>query len=227
VVRDRVFRRIWLIVLVLVVAGYAQYHAAFPLFATGVGGLSPSGLSLAFAANTITVVVAQLLVLRMMIGRRRTRGVVLSVALVATAWITTLLAAAGDPDSTGLVLFVTAMVLFGAGETLLSPTVPAIVNDLAPERLRGRYNGAYTLAWTGGYIVGPALAGFAIAAGHGHALFVAMIGVLAAAAFGALRLERYLPPEINHIAAVDSAPAAGSPDAPPPAPVAGDGPAQA
>ncbi|MGE3414331.1 MAG: MFS transporter [Dehalococcoidia bacterium] len=74
VLHDRVFCRVWLIVLVLVVAGYAQYHAAFPLFATGVGGLSASGLGLAFAANTITVVVAQLLVLRMMVGRRRTRG---------------------------------------------------------------------------------------------------------------------------------------------------------
>jgi hypothetical protein len=37
-------------------AGYAQYHAAFPAFATIVGELSSWGLSIAFAANTITVV---------------------------------------------------------------------------------------------------------------------------------------------------------------------------
>ncbi|MGE3414330.1 MAG: MFS transporter [Dehalococcoidia bacterium] len=139
--------------------------------------------------------------------------------------MTTLLAAGGDPQSTGLILFIAAMVLFGVGETLLSPTVPAIVNDLAPDRLRGRYNGAYTLAWTTGYIAGPALAGFALAAGQGHTLFLAMIAALAAAALAALRLERSLPADINRIAPVEAEPpAAGSRDTPP-SPWAVDGPA--
>ena len=53
VVADRVFVRVWLLVLLLVTAGYAQYHAAFPAFATVVGGLSAWGLSIAFAANTL------------------------------------------------------------------------------------------------------------------------------------------------------------------------------
>src|SRR6185437_3225192 len=132
-----------------------QYHAAFPAFATSVGGLSAWGLSLAFAANTITVVAAQLVVLRLMCGHRRTRGVMLSAAFVGVAWLATL-GAAGRTEATATVFFVGAMVLFGLGETLLSPTVPAMVNDLAPDRLRGRYNGAYSLAWTVGFIAGPA-----------------------------------------------------------------------
>jgi len=65
------------------------------------------------------------------------------------------------------VLFATAMALLALGETFVAPTVPAIVNDLAPDRLRGRYNGAFTLAWTSSFIVGPLLAGFALGAGHG------------------------------------------------------------
>ncbi len=44
---------------------------------------------------------------------------------------------AGLPARAGFFL---AMVIFAFGETLFSPTIPAIVNDLAPERLRGRYN---------------------------------------------------------------------------------------
>jgi MFS family permease len=163
-----------------------------------VGGLSAWELSIAFAANTITVVAAQLVVLRLMAGRRRTRGVVLSSAFVGVAWLVTLVAA-GQAETTATVLFVVAMVLFGLGETLLSPTVPAMVNDLAPERLRGRYNGAYSLAWTVGFIAGPALAGFALAAGHGHALFTGFVGALGVAALGAWRLERHLPPRTNLI----------------------------
>jgi MFS family permease len=200
VLRDPVFVRVWLVVLFLVAAGYAQYHAAFPAFATSVGGLSAWGLSIAFAANTVTVVAAQLVVLRLMAGRRRTRGVVLSAVFTAACWLTTL-AAAGSGAQLATVLFAVAMVIFGIGETLLSPTLPAIVNDLAPDELRGRYNGAYSLAWTTGFIVGPAVAGLALAAGHGYALFVGFVAVLAIAAVGAWRLERHIPSAINHIGA--------------------------
>jgi len=91
------------------------------------------------------------------------------------------------------------MVLFGLGETLLSPTVPAILNDIAPEPLRGRYNGAYTLAFTGGFIAGPAAAGLALAAGHGQALFAGLIGALCLAGLAAWRLERRLPPTANRV----------------------------
>ena len=45
-----------------------------------------------------------------------------------------------------MVWFAAANVAFALGETLVSPTLPAIVNDLAPDSLRGRYNGAYVLA---------------------------------------------------------------------------------
>jgi MFS family permease len=200
VVRDRVFGRLWLVVLLLVTAGYAQYHAAFPAFATTAGGLSASGLGLAFAANTVTVVVAQLPVLRLMAGHRRTRGIALSSAFVGAAWLTTL-GAAAVAGTTSTPLFVAAMVLFGLGETLLSPTIPALVNDLAPQRLRGRYNGAYSMAWTVGFIAGPAVAGLALAAGHGHGLFVGFVGALGVAGVVALRLERHLPSGTNLVAA--------------------------
>jgi MFS family permease len=51
--------------------------------------------------------------------------------------------------------FVTAMVIFALGETLLSPTLPAIINDLAPPEAAGRYNGLGTLAFTTGFLLGP------------------------------------------------------------------------
>jgi len=92
-------------------------------------------------------------------------------------------------------------------ETLLSPTFAAIVNDIAPEPLRGRYNGLSTLAWTTGFLIGPAIAGTTLGAHHGTALLLGLITACAAAALGAARLARHLPPEANHV----QPPAAPSP----------------
>ena len=39
------------------------------------------------------------------------------------------------------------MIVFAVGETMLSPTGSAIVNEIAPEHLRGRYNAALGLTW--------------------------------------------------------------------------------
>ena len=67
--------------------------------------------------------------------------------------------------------FVTAMAVFAVGETLLSPTLPAIINDLAPPHAVGRYNGLGTLAFTVGFLLGPAAGTAALGAGWGSGLF--------------------------------------------------------
>jgi MFS family permease len=191
---DRVFVRIWLLTFLLVAAGYAQYHAAFPGYATSTGGLSARALGVAFAANTCAVVLLQLPVLRAMSGRRRTRGLALSAGFVAAAWAVTV--SAGLLDA-GVAAYAAAMVLVAAGETLLTPTLPAMVNDIAPDAARGRYNGAYSLAWTTGFIIGPAIAGITLGAGLGTGLFLGLISALVVAASMALRLERRLPAAAN------------------------------
>lgn len=196
VLRDPLFRRLWALMALLVAAGYAQYHAAFPAYARAAGELGASGLGLAFAANMFTVVGAQLVVLRLFAGRRRTRGVALVGALFAAAWGITLLA--GQLAGAGATaLFALAMVVLGLAETALAPTMPALVNDLAPERLRGRYNGAFALAWTSGFMVGPLLAGPALAAGLGDALLLVLVAACGLAVLAAVRLERTLPPALN------------------------------
>jgi MFS family permease len=91
------------------------------------------------------------------------------------------------------------MVLFACGETLLPPSVPAPVNDLAPDDLRGRYNGMYALAWTVGFMVGPAVAGAALGAELATPLFAVLIGTCGAIALVARMLERRVPAEMNRI----------------------------
>ncbi len=108
------------------------------------------------------------------------------------------------------------MVIFALGETLLSPTLPAIINDLAPPGAAGRYNGLGALAFTTGFLAGPAGGAAALGAGWGTALFAALALACAAAALAALRLNRHLPPAANQIPAPAPSPSgpahAGSDD---------------
>ena len=99
------------------------------------------------------------------------------------------------PPATGL--FLGAAAVFALGETLMTPSLPAIVNDLAPEALRGRYNGGLTLAYTTGFIAGPLLSSLALDRGLAPLLFVALIAGRAVVARLALRLERHLPTLAN------------------------------
>ena len=192
VLRDRTFLRTWVLIALLVTVGFSQTLAAFPVFATGDGGISAAALSIAFAINTVIVVVAQLPVLRLMDGHRRTTGIVVACALWATAWSVTFLAGQFDGVS-AIAGFCLALGVFGIGETFLAPSQAALVNDLAPDDLRGRYNGLYTLAWTAGFLVGPAVAASALAAGRAGPLFAGLVAACGVAALGAVRLRSHLP----------------------------------
>ncbi|MFY9915583.1 MAG: MFS transporter [Nocardioidaceae bacterium] len=192
VLRDRTFLRTWVLIALLVTVGFSQTLAAFPVFATADGGISAAALSIAFAINTVIVVVAQLPVLRLMDGHRRTTGIVVACLLWAAAWAVTFLA--GQFDGVSAVAgFCLALGVFGVGETFLAPSQAALVNDLAPDDLRGRYNGLYTLAWTAGFLVGPAVAASALAAGRAGLLFAGLILACGIAALGAVRLRSHLP----------------------------------
>lgn len=196
---DRTFRWVWGLTALVVAASYGQYHSGFPAYAARPGGIDAAALGFAFAANALTVVAAQLLVLRLVAGRRRTTVLQLACAGWAIAWILTITAGQLGPTTSAVVGFTAAMIVFGLAETLLSPTLPAIVNDLAPDDLRGRYNGAATLAWTTGFLTGPPLAGLALDAGAGTLLFLTLITACVAAGAAARRLARRLPPTANRI----------------------------
>jgi Major Facilitator Superfamily len=199
VARDRAFVGVWCLTALLVTAGFAQYHAAFPAYAIG-HELSASALGVAVAANTLTVVGAQLFALRLMAGRRRSTGLAGVGMLFAVAWAVTIAAGELDGPATPL-LFALAMVVLALGETLVAPSLPPLINDLAPDDLRGRYNGAHALAWSTGFVAGPVLSGLALAAGAGALLLIALCALCALAALGAVYLRRHLPSELDRVPA--------------------------
>lgn len=199
VFRDRAFLRLWALTALIVCFGYAQYSAAFPAFATGEAGLDAHQLAFAFAANTIAVALAQLPVLRALRGRRRTSALALAFGATGVAWTLVLAGGQAPSSAAAAAVFTVALVVLGIGETALSPSAPALANDLAADDLRGRYNGVYTLAWTTGFAAGPALAGVFLAAGAAGALMGCLVAACAIGVAGSLRLARHLPPEIDVI----------------------------
>ncbi len=54
---------------------------------------------------------------------------------------------------------IVAMSTFALGETLWSPVAPALLNELAPEHLRGRYNSFQSLLWGVSGAIGPMITG--------------------------------------------------------------------
>ena len=152
---------------VLVGAGYSQFTSAFPAWTTGRVGAPTSVVGLAFAANTWTIAIAQLPMLHVVRGRRRTRAIAATGLVFGVSWLITL---AGGHTSNLLaaeLALVGAAAVFGLGETLLSPSLPAIVQDIAEDTSRGRYVAVYSVSWQVGPMIGPAVAGAALAAGEG------------------------------------------------------------
>jgi MFS family permease len=140
---------------------------------------------------------------RLLRGRRRTKAVALAACTWALTWAVVLAAGrlgGGPAAATG---FAVAMAAFAIGECLLSPTLPAIVNDMAPPEAQGSYNGLGTLAWTTGFIVGLAISGAALSRGWGMGLFTALIPLCGLVALLALRLGHRL------LATIDTIPSAG------------------
>ncbi|ORA36212.1 MFS transporter [Mycobacterium aquaticum] len=199
VLRDRLFLSVVGLSALVVTIGFAQYHAAFPGWATHDRGIPVSALGICFAANAATVVVLQLPVLRALAGRTRTAAISIACTCWAFAWM--LAWVSGHAGSGWLAVggFIATMVTFGIAETTLAPTLTAIVNDLAPEDLRGRYNAVSALGWTTGFFVGPAVTGLAFGTKHGTTLMVLLIVASLLGALWATRLARHLPASANRI----------------------------
>lgn len=200
VLRDAAFRRVWILTAALVAVGYAQLNSTFPAFAARDGGVSPGAVGLAFAANTAGVVLLQLVTLRLLRGRRRTSALAFTALFWAGAWLLTAVAGGAGGHGGAVALFAAAALVFALGETCMSPSVAPIVNDLASDELRGRYNGLFTMAWTTGFAIGPVAGSMALDAGSGSGVFIVLAGLCAGLAWAGHGLHAKLPAAIDVVA---------------------------
>ncbi len=195
VLRDRVFVGIVALNVVFVAAGYAQLEV-FPVFAKNEAGVTEKGIGLIFFVNTLVIVLAQLPVAKLLEGRRRMRALALMTVLWAAAWLLVLAGGVWLDAAAAVLVFGLAAMVFGLGECFQGPTQGALVADLAPARLRGRYMALGSISWEVGFVIGPAAGGFVLAASP-LALWPAAALVCLAAGAATLALERGIPRELR------------------------------
>jgi len=116
--------------------------------------------------------------------------------LWAISWIFVFIGGASFEASAAVAIFSFAVILFGLGECFQGPVQGALVADLAPPRLRGRYMAVSTNSWDLGFLLGPAIGGFILAAEPLALWPLAAMACLAAGA-GALALESHLPSQLR------------------------------
>lgn len=195
VLRDRLLLGIVGLNVVFVSAGYAQIEL-MPVFAKNEAGVTERQIGIIFLVNTLVIALAQLPIARALEGRRRMPALALMTVLWAASWLIVLVAGAAFEASTAAAVLAGAGIVFGLGECFQGPTQGALVADLAPPSLRGRYMALSTISWEIGFVVGPAIGGFVLGR-EPLALWPLAAFMCLLAGAGALALERGIPPRLR------------------------------
>jgi MFS family permease len=197
VLRHKTFLVLWTLNFVFVAAGISMFNL-LPPFVRDHAHVSNREIGIFFLVNTFVVGGAQLPVSRVLEGRRRMRALAVMPILFAISWLAV--------DATGYwleagaafaVLLVAAVVL-GLGECLHGPAHIALVADIGPEYLRGRYFAVHSLSWGLAGAVGPAIGGV-ILDSEPFALWPLAAAACVGAAGIAFALDGVLPPRLRRI----------------------------
>jgi predicted MFS family arabinose efflux permease len=195
VLRDRLFLGVVGLNALFVAAGYAVFEL-LPVYAKNEAGVSERAIGVIFFVNTLVIVLAQLPLVKLLEGRPRMRALALMTVIWAGAWLVVLAGGRWFEAAAAALVFGIGAVIFGLGECFHGPNQGALVADLAPERVRGRYMAFSTLSWEVGFAIGPAVGGLVLDRSP-NALWVLAAATCLVAGLGAVLLERRVPPELQ------------------------------
>jgi MFS family permease len=137
---------------VLMVLVYMQMNTTLPVYLRDMYGISPREFGYILSLNAGMVVLFQF-----PITRRISKYRPLVVMTVGTLFYAVGFAMYGVVSA--FAAFLLAMVIITIGEMFVAPTGQAIVAQLAPEDMRGRYMAVFGFSWMIPIAVGPLLAG--------------------------------------------------------------------
>ncbi|UQU65450.1 MFS transporter [Couchioplanes caeruleus] len=151
VFRDRVFVSFLALNFVIVLV-IMQHMSTLPIAMTA-DGLSPATFGWVIAVNGLMIVAGQLFVPKLIDGRNRSRVLALAILIMGVGF--GLNAFAGSAA-----FYAVTVVIWTLGEMLQSPSNSALVAELSPSQLRGRYQGVNSLSWSAGSALAPVIGGF-------------------------------------------------------------------
>ena len=151
VFRDRTFLGfIGLNLLIVIVI--MQHLSTLPI-AMSSDGLSPATFGWVIALNGVMIVTGQLFVPKLIEGRNRSRVLALACMLTGVGFGMTAFADVAW-------LFAGTVLIWTLGEMLMSPSNSALIAELSPAHMRGRYAGVSSLSWAVASALAPILGGF-------------------------------------------------------------------
>lgn len=151
--------------IILFTFGYGTIQAGIPVFATQFLGLSPKWLGIIFGVNTISIVLLQPLVMRILERFSKYTALIAIGLIWALSWVFVGIAPFLTLFASGVALSLSQLI-FAIGEMIQAPTIPTLANELAPEHIRGRANAWMSLQWGVSGVLGPSIAGFMFGANH-------------------------------------------------------------
>ena len=159
--------------IILFTFGYGTIQSGIPVFATQFLHLSPKWLGIIFGVNTISIVLFQPLVMRIL-ERYSKYTALLSIGIIwGLSWILVGIAPYLTLFASGIALSLSQLV-FAVGEMIQAPTIPTLANELAPENIRGRANAWMSMQWSVSGVLGPAIVGLMLGSNHPRLWVVTM-----------------------------------------------------
>jgi MFS family permease len=158
---------------ILFTFGYGTIQAGVPVFATQFLGLSPKWLGIIFGVNTISIVIFQPLVMRILDKYSKYTALISIGIIWAASWLFVGITPYLPMVASGIAICFSQLI-FAFGEMVQAPTIPTLANELAPEHIRGRANAWMSLQWSVSGVLGPAITGIMLGANLGTAWVVTM-----------------------------------------------------
>lgn len=203
VLRDRVFVY-FVAVFFLMLLVFQQCTTAQPM-AMARDGLSAAQVGYISAINGVLIVAVQLPLVRWL--ERFPVGQVIAVSGIVLGFGMAIPLLGGSVG-----IFALSVTIWTIGEIGCTPTSSAIIAQLAPAHLRGRYQGVYQIAWSGSSVLAPLTGGAAFAAFGGTPVWLACLALSVIAAAAVLRLTPALTRRIAQPTAYDAAPRTQTPE---------------
>ena len=159
--------------IILFTFGYGTIQAGIPIFATQFLELSPKWLGIIFGVNTISIVVFQPLVMRILEKYSKYTALISIGIIWAISWLFVGISPYLPMLAAGVAMCLGQLV-FAFGEMVQAPTIPILANELSPEHIRGRTNALMSLQWSVSGVLGPAITGLMLGADLATAWVVVM-----------------------------------------------------
>ncbi|WP_412541394.1 MFS transporter [Longispora sp. K20-0274] len=131
---------------------FMQHLSSLPL-AMARDGLSAKTFGTVIALNGILIVLGQLFIPRLVRGRDRSKTLAMASLIVGVGFGLTALAH-------DLWLYSATVLIWTLGEMLQSPSNSTLIAELSPTDARGRYQGVFSLAFSGAAFAAPLVGGF-------------------------------------------------------------------